>query len=186
MRMKRISLLLMALLLLGTVACGNETDSAQESTEIQAETEATTEGTMQEMTTEDVVTEVPTTEVSTMEEVTTEEVIQEASQEPTDEGETTTEVAQTEGELTPDQALALIEKTLGEKDEETGNTYSFVHVNTMTVDGSEYHVFMWGWYVDGNMSHLTDLFVKTDGSAIYEGLFAGDGATVYTETNYLE
>ena len=192
--MRRAYLLMAMLLMMGMTGCGKEaseseivaqeqtTESAtQEQTEVDA-TEATTQEKAEATTVEQ-------TEASTMEqaELTTEMGTEELDV-PTG-GEVSTEIAledQTGGALTPDEALKLIEKTLGTKDEEMGYTYTFGHINTMTVDGSEYHVFMWGWIVDDHMSRLTDLFVKTDGSAIYEGTFLEGATTVYTETNFLE
>lgn len=192
--MRRAYLLMTMLLMMGMTGCGKEaseseivaqeqtTESAtQEQTEVDA-TEATTQEKAEATTVEQ-------TEASTMEqaELTTEMGTEELDV--STGGEVSTEIAledQTGGTLTPDEALKLIEKTLGTKDEEMGYTYTFGHINTMTVDGSEYHVFMWGWIVDDHMSRLTDLFVKTDGSAIYEGTFLEGATTVYTETNFLE
>ncbi len=192
--MRRICFLLVMLMMMGMTGCGKEaseseivaqeqtTESAtQEQTEVDA-TEATTQEKAEATTVEQ--TEAPTMEQA---ELTTERGTEELDV-PTS-GEVSTEIAledQTGGTLTPDEALKLIEKTLGTKDEEMGYTYTFGHINTMTVDGSEYHVFMWGWIVDDHMSRLTDLFVKTDGSAIYEGTFLEGATTVYTETNFLE
>lgn len=170
----RASLLLLALLLLGTTACGKDAASSKEAT-----TQEQTEVTTQEVTTEE-----ETTEVATTEEVT-EEAIEATAVETTIE-ETTTEAVQETGAITLEEAQELIEKAFGAVDEATGNTYSFGHVDTMTVDGEEYHVFMWSWLVDDHMSRLSELFVKTDGSAIYQGEFIGDNVTVYTDTNYLE
>ncbi len=183
MMKKRVYLLLVALLLLGTTACGKDADSKEVAT-TQEQAEMTTEEVTQEVT-----SEVETTEVATTEEITTEEAAEATTTETTTaetDTETTTEATQSTGALTPEDAQKLIEQTIGTVDEETGNAFSFMHVNTMEVSGVEYHVFAWSWYVDGNMSHLTDLFVATDGSGIYEGMFSGDGGTVYTETNYLE
>ena len=176
--MRKAYLLMTLFLMLGMTGCGKE---ASES-EIVAQ-EQTTEITTQEQT-EELTTEATTEEQT---EATTEVVTEELDV--SSDEEVSTEIAledQTGGTLTPDQALELIEKTLGTKDEETGNTYTFGHINTMTVDGVEYHVFMWGWLVDDHVSKLTDLFVKTDGSAIYEGTFLEGATTVYTETNFLE
>ena len=170
--MKRIYLLMAGMLLLGLTGCGAKDTKTELTTP--EESEVSTEPTTQEDTE---VSTVPTTQEDT--EVSTESVTE----------ATTTEAAQgeqTTGAITPEQAQELLVKVLGEKDEETGNLYSFGYENTMVVDGSEYYVFTWGWLVDDHVSHLTDLFVKTDGSAIYEGVFAGDDATVYTETNYLQ
>lgn len=180
MMKKRVSFFLVALLLLGTTACGKDEDT----------TETTTQQEQTEVTTQEVTTEEETTETVATEETTVEAATETATEETTTE-ETTTEATSTEavhsnGAITVEEAEQLIVKSLGTEDEETGNTFSFMHVNTMEVSGVEYHVFAWSWYVDGNMSHLTDLFVATDGSGIYEGMFSGDGGTVYTETNYLE
>lgn len=172
---KRVYLLLVALLLLGTTACGTDADT----------TEMTTTQEQTEVTTEEVTTEVETTEVTTTEEATETTTAEIATEEPVTEA-TVAETVQSASALTPEEAQELIVKVFGTEDTETGNKYSFMHVNTMTVNGVEYHVFMWGWLVDDHVSKLTDLFVATDGSVIYEGIFVGDGATVYTETNYLE
>lgn len=183
--MKRTYLLIAMLLVMGMTGCGKEASKAEMTTQ-----EQITESVASEQT-EDIVTEVTTTEQS---EASATEVTAEQSEATTEEevvpsdGEVSTEIALEDqtGTLTPDQALKLIEETLGSKDEETGNAYTFGHINTMTVDGVEYHVFMWGWLVDDHVSKLTDLFVATDGSAIYEGTFLEGATTVYTETNFLE
>ena len=166
---KNVCFMLSVLLLVGLTACGNNADSAEVITQEKTEV-ASVEST------EDV------TEVA---EATTEEVTETVA-DSEDVADEATEATQSTVSITVEDAQALVEKTLGTADEETGNTYSFMHVNTMTVDGVEYHVFTWSWLVNGTVSHLTDLFVTTDGSAIYEGMFAGDNATVYTEDNYLE
>lgn len=175
MMKKRVSFFLVALLLLGTTACGKDEDT----------TETTTQQEQTEVTTQEVTTEEETTETVATEETTVEAATETATEETTTEA-TSTEAVHSNGAITVEEAEQLIVKSLGTEDEETGNTFSFMHVNTMEVSGVEYHVFAWSWYVDGNMSHLTDLFVATDGSGIYEGMFSGDGGTVYTETNYLE
>ena len=175
MMKKRVSFFLVALLLLGTTACGKDEDT----------TETTTQQEQTEVTTQEVTTEEETTETVATEETTVEAATESATEETTTET-TSTEAVHSNGAITVEEAEQLIVKSLGTEDEETGNTFSFMHVNTMEVSGVEYHVFAWSWYVDGNMSHLTDLFVATDGSGIYEGMFSGDGGTVYTETNYLE
>ncbi len=170
MAKKKAYLLLVALLLLGTTACGKETVSTEETT-TQEQTEVTTE-------------EV-TTEAEAIESETTEEITEASTEEITTEA-TTAETVQPTGVITPEEAQELIVKALGTQDETTGNAYSFMHINTMTVEGVEYHVFMWGWIVDGHVSRLTDLFVRTDGSAVYEGIFLEGATAVYTEENYLE
>lgn len=88
--------------------------------------------------------------------------------------------------MTSEEAEKLLFQTLGEKDEETGNTYSFGYVDTFMVDGTEYYMFVWSWLVEDHSSRLADLFVAVDGSAIYEGLYNGETAEVFKEKNYLE
>ncbi len=175
MMKKRVSFFLVALLLLGTTACGKGEDT----------TEMTTQQEQTEVTTQEVTTEEETTETVATEETTVEAATETATEETTTEA-TSTEAVHSNGAITVEEAEQLIVKSLGTEDEETGNKYGFMHVNTMEVNGVEYHVFAWSWYVDDHASHLTDLFVATDGSGIYEGIFSGDGGTVYTETNYLE
>lgn len=171
--MKRTYLLMAMLLVMAMTGCGKETSTIETTTQ-----EQITESTINEQT-----------EVTTQEqtEMTTETITEEEAV--LSGGEVSTEIApedQTGGTMTPNQALELIEKTLGTEDAETGDAYSYSHVNTMTVNGVEYHVFMWGETVDGEFSKIGDLFVATDGSAIYEGIFVGDGATINTDTNYLK
>ena len=179
MRKKYLYCLMVTLLLFGMTACGKDASVEEASTE-----EVTTQEEVM-VTTEEVTTEEVTTEATT-EEVTTEATQAESSEEASELEEATTETAAEATQITPDQAMELLAKTLGEKDDQTGNQYTFNYVSTMTVDGSEYHVFMWGWYVDGHISKLTDMFVKVDGTAIYEGLYSEANTMVYNEKNYLE
>lgn len=167
--MKHVYLWMAIMLLLGMTGCNKEETTQQQETQV-TESVVTEEATVEE--TEEMITEESTTEEATTEEATTEQLTIVPS---TQEGAT----------LTPEDAQAMIVSIFGTKDESTGNDYSYSYVNTMTVNGVEYHVFMWGWIVDDHLSKLTDLFVATDGSAIHEGIFVGDGATVYTDTNYL-
>lgn len=171
--------LMVTLLLFGMTACGKESSTEEASTQ-EVTTQEQTEATTEEVTTEEVTTE-EVTEATTTEEATTEAATEEVTTE-----EATTEAAAEATKLTPDQAMDLLAKTLGEKDDQTGNEYAFTYVSTMTVNGSEYHVFMWGWYVDGHMSKLTDMFVKVDGTAIYEGLYSEANTMLYDGKNYLE
>lgn len=135
-------------------------------------------------------TEIEITEM-TSEEKTTQEATTEADSawQETDntEMETTSEKADTGTKeadsvsMTSEEAEKLLFQTLGEKDQETGNTYSFGYVDAVTVDGTEYHMFVWSWLVEDHSSRLTDLFVAVDGSAIYEGLYNGETAEVFKE-----
>ena len=168
--MKKVYFLMVAVLLIGTTACGKDAVST-ETTASQEQVEVSTE----EETTEEITTETVVSDEEEMD-ATTEETATEA----------TSEANESTLAITVEEAEQLIAKALGTEDEGTGNTYSFMHVDTITVDGVEYHAFTWGYYVEGTMSHLTDLFVCTDGSAIYEGMISDAGSTVYTETNFLE
>jgi len=180
---KRMYFLLVTLLLFGTTACGKNADSTQEVITQEQTGVTTAEETEMETTeattNETVVTDIEITEVTT--ETETEKTVTEEATE-----EVTTETAQSAGAITPEEAEALLVKVFGTEDAETGNVYSFGYVNTMTVNGVEYHAFTWGWLIDNHVSKLTDLLVATDGSAIHEGLVVGDDVTVYTETNYVE
>ena len=104
----------------------------------------------------------------------------------TDHEEATTELQEEARQsLTPEEAEQLLIDTMGSKDSETGYTYSFGYAATFKQDGTEYHVFVWSWLVDDHNSRLTDLFVATDGSGVFEGEYMADTATIYTEKNYL-
>lgn len=88
--------------------------------------------------------------------------------------------------ISTDEAEALLISSLGTEDPETGNTYSFGYMDTITVDGVEYFAFNWSWYVNSeHLSRLGDIFVATDGSGIYDGVYNALGdSEVYTEYNY--
>lgn len=179
--MRRVYLWMAIALLLGMTGCNKEEATQQQDTQ-GTETVVTEEATVEESATEEGITEEVTEEAMTSEEAMVEEP---TTEEATTEQLTIVPSTQEGATLTPEDAEAMIVSIFGTKDESTGNDYSYSHVNTMTVNGVEYHVFMWGWIVDDHFSKLTDLFVATDGSAIHEGIFVGDGATVYTDTNYL-
>ena len=87
--------------------------------------------------------------------------------------------------LTPEDAEQLLVSVLGTQDEQTGYTYSFGYIETMTIDGAEYHAFVWSWLVEDHNSRLGELFVAVDGSAIYEGEYLGDSAELNTQKNLL-
>ena len=87
--------------------------------------------------------------------------------------------------LTPEDAEQLLVSVLGTQDEQTGYTYSFGYIETMTIDGAEYHAFVWSWLVEDHNSRLGELFVAVDGSAIYEGEYLGDSAELDTQKNLL-
>lgn len=87
--------------------------------------------------------------------------------------------------LTPEDAEQLLVSVLGTQDEQTGYTYSFGYIETMSIDGAEYHAFVWSWLVEDHNSRLGELFVAVDGSAIYEGEYLGDSAELDTQKNLL-
>lgn len=69
----------------------------------------------------------------------------------------------------------LLMAILGTEDDETGYTYSFGYIDTFTIDGVEYYGYTWSWLVDGDhLSRLTDILVRTDGSAVYQGEYDGE------------
>lgn len=184
MKKRRLYLLFTGILILGISACGKEEGS--DTREMM-----TTEISTIETATEELSTEEETTQMTTTETVTTEE---HSDTQETDNGENAgategtdagTQETGSEG-MTSEEAEKLLFQILGEKDEETGNTYSFGYVDTFMVDGTEYHMFVWSWLVEDHSSRLADLFVAVDGSAIYEGLYNGETAEVFKEKNYLE
>lgn len=172
MTKKVLYLVFAGMLVMGMAACGKEAD-----TDIPATTK----------------TEIVSTEEET---AATEEEKAGTQETETEENKSTQNDAEKEEEiqkeeagvqaLTSEDAEKLLLQTLGEKDKETGNTYSFGYVDTITVDGTEYHMFVWSWLVEDHSSRITDLFVAVDGSAIYEGLYKGETAEVFKEKNYLK
>lgn len=85
--------------------------------------------------------------------------------------------------ISPEDATAMLMVTLGERDEQTGNEYSYSYVENVQIDGVTYLVFDWRWLVDDHMSKLADLFVTADGSKIYEGWYNGpEDSEVYLDS----
>lgn len=85
-----------------------------------------------------------------------------------------------------DDAVKLLEAIFGTEDAETGYAYSFGYIDNFTIDGTEYYGFQWSWLVDGDhLSRLTDIFVQTDGSAVYQGNYDG-GSWEINSGNMLE
>ena len=178
MRKKGLYLIITGILILGISACGKENGlDTREMTTTGIETE--------ELSTEEATTQVTTTEAVTTEDSDTQETDGSDKGNTTQEADTGTQETGSGG-MTSEEAEKLLFQTLGEKDEETGNTYSFGYVDTFTVDGTEYHMFVWSWLVEDHSSRLADLFVAVDGSAIYEGLYNGETAEVFKEKNYLK
>lgn len=73
--------------------------------------------------------------------------------------------------ITVDEAIAMLTEKFGEQDADTGNTFSFGYVETLTVEGKDYYRFRISWLVDNDhLSYLTDYLVATDGSEVMEYL----------------
>lgn len=167
---KVLTMIMAGAMIVGLTACGNDDLKEESSPEITIQTETTQADTTEEITTE-----------TTTEEVTTEAVLTTQS-----EAKSVGEKENAGDSISKEQAEKLLEDTLGTEDEQTGNTYSFGYEDTVTVDGANYHVFEWSWLVDNDhLSRLTELFVRADGKAIYEGLYNETGSQIFTEKNYL-
>lgn len=174
---KSLYLLIAGIMMFGISACGKE--EGPDTREMTTMEISTTETATEELSTEEETTQA-VTEVSDTQETDNEQ--KGSATEGTDTG-----IKQTSSSgITPEEAEKLLSQTLGEQDEETGNTYSFGYVDTFTIDGTEYHMFVWSWLVEDHSSRLADLFVAVDGSAIYEGLYNGETAEVFQEKNYLK
>lgn len=155
--MKKKVLVLFALSALVFTGCGTKDADVETTTEVT--TEITSEETSEEIT-----------------EATTEEKTTEQSAQTTEAPATeVTENIQSSGvtAISPEDATAMLMVTLGERDEQTGNEYSYGYIENVQIDGVTYLVFDWRWLVDDHMSRLGDLFVTADGSKIYEGLYGG-------------
>lgn len=72
------------------------------------------------------------------------------------------------GAIGVERATALLEEQLGTADPDTGNTFSYGYVETLTLEGREYYRFRMSWLVDDHLSYLTDYLVAADGSGIRE------------------
>lgn len=84
-----------------------------------------------------------------------------------------------------DDGVLLLKAYFGTEDDETGNAYVFIYLNTVTIDGTDYYAYTWSWSVDDHYSRLTDVFVSLDGSAIYQGDYDADACT-FNSDNMLE
>lgn len=158
---KKGLILLLALSVMVVTGCGNQNTSDDIQLEAVADDaseevllDQPTEGTTQEPTTRIVEkTEEKTTEANTLQ-------VSDGS-----EGVTA---------ISPEDATAMLQVTLGEKDKDTGNEYSYGYIENVQVDGVTYLAFDWRWMVDGDhMSRLGNLFVTADGSKIYSGVYNG-------------
>jgi len=156
-----------AVVIIAAIAVIVATTSKKNNEEITSEntTETTTEAPTDESTTEEVTTE-DTTEEDTDEEET------ESTKEVTK--ESTEQLA--EGEISVEEARKMLEDKYGTEDVDTGYPYSYGYDSKVTIDGQDYYNFRMTWLVDNDhMSYLTNMFVATDGSAIYSGASDGNG-----------
>ena len=65
----------------------------------------------------------------------------------------------------------MLTARIGEKDADTGNSFSFGYAGTVTIDGKDYYRFRISWLVDNShLSYLTDYLVAADGSELKEYL----------------
>lgn len=176
MKKKILFLCCAGILALGTVACGKTEKETESATPTKAVAEETASAKDAEQTAEVKETEEP--ETSTKDDTDT-DVQKQTDSENDDSG------SLFEG-LSKEEAEYVLTNVIGKKDKETGNEYSFGYEDTVTVDGVEYYVFDWRMLVDDHTSRITELFVATDGSVVYEGLYNGENSEVYTEKDFLE
>ncbi len=72
--------------------------------------------------------------------------------------------------ITNEEAENLCQSVLGEKDEETGFTFSFGTSGAIKTKGKQYYVVRVSWLVNGShLSYIGDFFVSADGKEIYDG-----------------
>lgn len=98
--------------------------------------------------------------------------------------ETESEDVPTEGAITKEAALTLIEAEYGKNgapDPDTGNIIGYAYEGIMTFDGEEYYNYRMTWLViDENgeadhSSYLQNVFVSLDGVDMLEGFRSADG-----------
>lgn len=98
--------------------------------------------------------------------------------------ETEDEDVPTEGAITKEVALTLIEAEYGKDgvpDPDTGNIIGYTYEGIMTFDGEDYYNYRMTWLVmDENgeadhSSYLQNVFVSLDGDAMLEGFRGADG-----------
>lgn len=72
--------------------------------------------------------------------------------------------------ITAEEAEKLCYSVLGDKDEETGFTFSFGVTGTCEKEEKQYYVIRASWLVNNShMSYIGDFFVSFDGKEIYNG-----------------
>lgn len=127
------------------------------------------------------------TEVTTAEELTTVTTEKMAMGKVTLEEATMSSEDNTEQyDMSYKEAERLLTHILGMQDEETGDMYSYTYMDVCTFNDMEYYVFHWGRMVDNHMTTISQLFVSTDYTKIYSGIYTGDKNIIYTSKNYLE
>lgn len=170
--MKKTGLfVLLALSVMAVTGCGNK--DSDSTVVLQEVTEKTTEDELLDQPTEGTTQEPTTRIVEQTEEATVEDIVSEDGTDSQGTGITA---------ISPEDATAMLMVTLGERDEETGNEYSYGYIENVQIDGVTYLVFDWRWLVDDHTSKITDLFVTADGSKIYEGLYNGpENSEVYLD-----
>ncbi len=81
-----------------------------------------------------------------------------------------------------EDGVLLLKALFGTEDAETGYPYIFIYLNTVTVDDADYYAYTWSWNVDNDhYSRLTDVFVATDGSSVYQGDYDPEGCVFNSE-----
>ena len=72
--------------------------------------------------------------------------------------------------ITQEEAEKLCYSVLGEKNEETGFTYSFGVSGAVKAKGKQYYVIRASWLVNNShLSYIGDFFVSADGKELYSG-----------------
>lgn len=178
MKKKILFLCCAGILALGTVACGKTEKETESATPTKAVAEETASAKDAEQTAAAKETEEP--ETSTKDDTDTDTDVQKQTDSENDDSGSLFEG------LSKEEAEYVLTNVIGKKDKETGNEYSFGYEDTVTVDGVEYYVFDWRMLVDDHTSRITELFVATDGSVVYEGSYNGENSEVYTEKDFLE
>lgn len=190
---RKIAIMLIIAVTCGFTACGAVTqDAPQESIMDQIEklNAGETEESSEEPSEFEIPSEIPEETTEIPEDTRTEEPETSSGSETAENNseKTTEDTAEDEipdiSEITvssPEDAELLLKARFGTKDDETDFSYSFGYIGVLTVDGVEYYAFIWSWLVDNDhLSRLTEVFVQTDGSAIYEGEYNGETCEFYT------
>ncbi len=77
--------------------------------------------------------------------------------------------------ITGREAEELCYYVLGEKDEDTGFSFSFGTSGAVQKGEKQYYVIRASWLVDNNhFSYIGDFFVSADGKEIYDGVVSGE------------